>query len=212
MSALRQCRRACVVLALAAAGFAVWAPIMADTAPRAEVIMRPLDLLEQVSEGEAALNRDLLAVKARLTEIGDGLDQAEPVFSVIIVAMQRHAELGNPQGDFVANVESYIKETKTLILLAEEEEDAQARVLLTAELAAFEDARKKVIALYGDSFREVRDVESQKRRFVLNIRTRLSKKARGAVDESVARMEAFKNRLSAVRVALPGGAAGILTE
>jgi len=207
---------ALAALAILTPAPAAWAqaaaPAEAGAAPDIDVIMRPVELTEKLAAEEAAMAEEMARINARLDEIGLEIKEAEPLFDAMIAAIKRQAALGDPQGEFVANIESYISETKLLIAIAEEEGDAEVKRLLEQELAAFEDARKKVIALHGDSFREIRDIESQRRRFVLRIRTRLVRQAREVVEQGVARLEAFNGRLKEIGGALPGGDQQVVAE
>lgn len=157
------------------------------------------ELLQQLASEEEEMAATIQNVTDRLATLGGDVENAEQIFDEMAAAIRRQAELGDPEGSFVQEVEGMIEQANALQVEARELGDTEVADEMVGVIAGLEAVREEAVALHADSFRALRQIESQKGRFVLRIRANLLSDAAEVAEEGVARLREFNGRINEIK-------------
>ena len=165
----------------------------------ADRLLDETGLLEQLAAEESEMTEAINNLTARLASLGDDVDNAEAIFDEMVAAVERQAALGDPEGNFIEEVEALIEQANALQIEARELGDVEAVNDIELSIRRFEAAREAALSLHADSFRALREIRAQRGRFVLRIRARLLTEAAAVAEAGVARMREFNERVNEIR-------------
>ncbi len=162
------------------------------------------------AEVVAGLSQAEETFAARMTQIQETLDQtrtdienAEPLFDQMIAAIEEQAQLGDPTGAFVESLEAYIRDIDALADEAERQGDTEIAADLRKTAQGFETARDRTIKIHSDSFRLIREIKADKRRFIIRKQAKLAAKALTVAEEGVKRLQGVLNEIREIRATVP---------
>ena len=157
------------------------------------------ELLEELAAAEAEVTADMAAINAELDNLIQDEQQAEQVFDRMIAAVRTQADLGNPEGDFVGRVDALIDTSRELLIEAREDGDPDLIASVEGTITSLEDTKDAAVKLYADSFKSIRDIESQKAKVVLRIRARLLERAAEEAKKGLAIVEKTNDAITKIR-------------
>jgi hypothetical protein len=171
--------------------------------PKLPPLEVPPEILEQLNgmakESSEAMEQVTELLKQNLATI----ENAEAIFDTMIETIRNAAANGAPDSEFVATLESLAKQARADAATAAELGEQQMSTYFNAAAAGFEESKGDAIAYYTSSFRNIRDIEREKKRFVLAMKVKQYELAKRNVQQGLDVLKDLDKRISDVRNALP---------
>lgn len=163
-----------------------------------------LELLETLAAEEEEMAAAMQEINISIAQDLEDAEKAGAIFDNMIAAVERMAEFGNPEGEFVSNIEATIDLAREIAIEARESGDEETVALMEREISLLEPMRETALELYSDSFRTIRDIEAQKGRFTVRLRANLVTKARETAATGLEILQNHNSRLGEIRAAATG--------
>ena len=146
------------------------APIIEAPASDSTGITLGLELLEALAAEEQAMAAAMEEISGGIEAAVANAENAGAIFDAMVAAVERMAEFGSPEGSYVSSIEATIDLAREIEIEAREADDPELTSQMQQETAALESIRETALELYSDSFRTIRDIESQRGRFLVRLR------------------------------------------
>ncbi len=146
----------------------------------------PDDLRESVLEEILATRGDITAqieaVIAKLPEITTSVEQADAAFDEIIATLRAQAELGNPDGEFVKQIEKLADLARADAGAARVEGLPEFEQEFLAQAESFEADATTATQFYDSLDRRIRAIEAERTRIVFLIKLKRYEEAKSVVN------------------------------
>jgi hypothetical protein len=132
----------------------------------------PPELLEELNKMAQKSNASMQEVNALLEQDIAAVKDADKVFDRMIQTIRDAAQQGGPQSKLVAQIDQLAASARTDAADARQNDMEDLEAIFTQQAAAFEEAKAEAIGIYTGSFRKIREIEREKKRFVLAMRAK----------------------------------------
>ncbi len=177
-------------------------PVQVD--PDLPPIEIPPEILEQLNGMAEESSKAMGEANKLLADNIESIKNAEAIFDRMIETIRAAAANGAPDSQFVASIEDLARMARTDSAEAEQLGNmAQAVEWLATQAENFEEAKGQAIEIYTSSFQKIRDIEKEKKRFVLAIKVKQYQLARKNVDAGLKILRSLDDQIGAVWSKLP---------
>ena len=156
-----------------------------------------------LKDAEDKFGKSMTEINDILAKTRKDINEAGPLFDKMIQAIEEQAKMGDPNGDFVKNLEAYIADVNALADEAETAGDTETAEALRKTAGGFESARDRTIKLHSESFRLIRSIKADKRKYVIRKQAKLADAALKVAEEGVKRLEAVYTEIQTIRSEVP---------
>lgn len=184
----------------AAAATSPDAPAAGSQPPPPEV---PAEILEQLNNMAEQSRSAMGQVNELLKQDLSAIANADAIFDTMIQAIRDAAAQGAPESEFVKTLEELAKQARLDAAEAKAGDDQDAVTYFLAAADGFERSKDEAVAFYTNSFRNIRDIERDKKLFVRSMKRKHYELAKSHVAEGLAVLEALDADILQVRKSLP---------
>lgn len=171
------------------------------------------NLIQQLASEEEQSVTAMADITARIAQLSSDTENADAIFDEMAAAIERQAALGDPEGQFILEVERLTDQARQLEIDARELGDDEIATRMSGVVASLDVVRTEALSLHSDSFRALREIKAQKSKFVLRLQANFLESAVEVAREGVANLASFNERINEIKDTIqPDDEAGTVEE